>query len=161
MENAKTRGKRAVRERKRLARRRREKFAAQLGIDPAKVAGPWPGLPKVSDMLVAFAQPLLDTLPDDATIREIRGALMFSAVMWNSLVVADGDLTLASEELSELVVGAGRELELPEDELLGMLEQLAGRKRALFPDERRIIAGVEAKLQGDRVNVVALSSYPP
>jgi hypothetical protein len=163
MAASKTARDRANDRQKRSARRRRRELAAILGHDgPAHP--PPPGLRKMSDVLVAFAQPILDTLDDESSLDEYRAALRCASVIWNVLAMLDeearrGGGALADRprvvELTKLLDEAVGGL----DEMgLALVDELRTRRRALFPEERRIFMDVGAELRGERVHVIAASA---
>jgi hypothetical protein len=132
----------------------------RLGIDRAKVCGPWPGLPKMSDTLVEFAQPLLDLLPPDAKLPQFRNALSFGSHMWNFCVLDASDTDDDQKHAAELLASLRTEMHragISEDFVDALVEELAGRKMTLFPDDQRLIAGVEVRREGDRLFIDAMS----
>src|SRR5690349_9067271 len=44
-------------------------------------------LPKLSDTLSEFASPLLDALPSEATVKDVKGALDIAVFCWNMPVL--------------------------------------------------------------------------
>lgn len=104
------------------------------------------GLPKMSDTLVAFAEPLLAGIPE---IEEgWRAGLSMAALVWNGVVsgLAEAELT------AQLQRALGRPLEAP-----GLVGDLMERKRRLFADDSRLIFDVSTRQHGDRVQVIAAS----
>jgi hypothetical protein len=132
-------------------------MAARFGIEPAQLRGPWPGMPKMSDTLVEFAEPLLDMLPKDRAVAEVRSVLGLASALWNLSVVSQQEPE-KSEELRREVVDAIEAAGMEECLAAKLVELMAERKRQLFPDDRRIVAGVEARRQGDMINIHALSA---
>src|SRR5215831_381012 len=131
----------------RKARRRREKRIRP----PQQRAAPLTvsfgtGLPKISDTLVAFAEPLLAGIPE--TEQGWRAGLHMAAFVWNGVVsgLAEAELT------AQLQRALGRSLEAP-----GLVGHLIERKRRLFADDARVIFEVSARQHGDRVHVTAAS----
>lgn len=48
--------------------------------------------PNLSETLLEFARPLIDSIPDDPpSIEQVRQAMQFASIVWNVHVVADGD----------------------------------------------------------------------
>jgi hypothetical protein len=149
----------------RRERRRRDQMAARLGM-PASGARPWPGLTKMSDVLVEFAEPLLEDLDKTSPLEEYMGVLRFASVVWNILAMVEAEERRAGG-VDALADGARmRELEALLDQAVGgmdaegeeLVAMLWARRRALFPDERRIFMNIDAEIQGDRVHVTAAST---
>ena len=154
----------AKRRDKRNERRRRAEIAGALGMSGPGRAPP-SGLPKMSDVLVAFAAPILDTLDDDASLDEYRGALRFASIIWNVLAMLDeevrrsGGVLVDRDKVAELTALLEQAVGGFDEENLALLDALRERRRELFPDERRIVMDVGAELQGDRVHVMAASTF--
>jgi hypothetical protein len=161
---SKTARAKAKRREKRHARRRRDEIAAILGMDRAGTAPP-PGLPKMSDVLVAFAAPILDTLDEDPPLEEYRGVLRFASIIWNVLAMFDeegrrsGGVLVDHDKVAELTNLLEQAVGGFDEENLALLDLLRARRAELFPDERRIFMDVGAELQGNRVQVVAASTF--
>jgi hypothetical protein len=163
MSASRTARERAKRREKRAGRRRRRALATSLGFEGPGQATP-SGLPKMSDVLVAFARPILDTLDDDASVDDYRGVLRTAAAVWNILAMFDEE----SRRGGGVLVDQARTIELTkllaeavgglDDESIAIIDALRERRRALFPDERRIVMDVGADLRGERVHVFAASA---
>ena len=161
---SKTARAKAKRREKRNERRRRAEIATALGMNGSGRASP-SDLPKMSDVLVAFAAPILETLDEDASLDEYRGALRFASIIWNVLAMLDEEYRRGAgvlvdqarvDELTSLLEEAVGGFD---DENLALVEMLRVRRHELFPDERRIIMDIGAELQGDRVHVMAASTF--
>jgi hypothetical protein len=154
---------RAQRRAKRSERRRRRELADILGYD-GSARPPPAGVPKMSDVLVVFAEPILDTLDDDAPLEEYRAALRCASAIWNILTMLDEEHrrsvgALADDDrVTELMKLLDEAVGGFDEESLALIDELRNRRRGLFPHERRIVMRVEAELQGDRVHVVAASA---
>ena len=124
--------------------------------------GPWPGVPKMSDTLVEFAQPLLDLLPSDPALGQVRNAVALGSVLWNCFVLEasgkDEDLVEADAIRARVLTTAAEE-GVPRDLTADVLAELAERKRTLFSDDRRVIAGVDVRRQGDGFHIEAMSAF--
>jgi hypothetical protein len=138
-------------------------MAERLGIDRARVCGAWPGLPKMSDTLVEFAQPLLDLLPDEAGLAMTRNVLSLGMLLWNCFVLEASpsldDRKEAGELRAHVLATASRSGVAPRLRT-NLLEELAERKRTLYPDDRRLIAGIDVRPDGDGFHVQAMSILP-
>jgi hypothetical protein len=130
----------------RKARRRREKRTRTQPAGAPLVVSFGTGLPKMSDTLVAFAEPLLAGVPE--TEEGWRAGLYTAALVWNGVVsgLAEAELT------AQLQRGLGRPLEAP-----GLVRHLIERKQRLFANDSRLIFDVRAQQHGERVQVMAAS----
>jgi hypothetical protein len=106
------------------------------------------GLPKMSDTVVEFADPFLMTLPK--TEAAWRGGLQVAALVWNSIIV---------EQSSEETIAQLRRLLDPDVDVVALVYVLTERKQRLFPDDDRFIFGLEAKQDGERIDVSAVSGF--
>jgi hypothetical protein len=103
-----------------------------------------PGFEKMSEVLLQFAEPVLDTA---ATLDEVHAALEFAMTIWNySLLPAQA----RSKGLPEVIMS--------DPWLKSAAEVLLERKAQLFADNRRVLYGLEVFEKGDkfRVNVLSL-----
>jgi hypothetical protein len=133
--------------RERKAQKRRAKKArGQAGPEPTILFGT--GLPKMSDTVVDFADPFLTTLPK--TEAAWRAGLQVAALVWNGIIV---------EKSREEIVALLRQVLEPGTDVVGLVHVLTERKQRLFPDDDRFIFGLEARQDGDRIDVSAVSGF--
>ena len=163
MGSARNRRKREQRLRKRQEQRQYRRLVSKLDVAPKVLRRPPPGMAKMSDVLVAFAQPLLEGIPPDAPIVAYEAELLLGAMVWNFLVTLDREhdrkqdaVPILEEQMGKVLDALSIGTRMSEDDALAFLQTLAARKRDLFPDERRLIGDVRAEFRGDRVHVVAL-----
>lgn len=104
------------------------------------------GLPKISETLVAFAEPLLAGIPEAEA--GWRTGLYAAAIVWNGVVsgIPEAEIT------RQLQRGFGSSADVPE-----LVHRLIERKQSLFADDRRFIFDVRTQQSGDRVHVMAAS----
>lgn len=130
----------------RKARRRREKRERpQQRVAPLLVSF-GTGLPKISETLVAFAEPLLAGIPEAEA--GWRTGLYAAAMVWNGVVagIAEAEIT------GQLQRGFGSSVDVP-----ALVRRLIERKQSLFADDPRLIFDVRTQQSGDRVHVLAAS----
>jgi hypothetical protein len=135
--------------REKKAQRRRAKLKtkpATRADDPVVVFGT--GLPKMSEMIVEFAEPFLTTLPE--TEEAWKDGLSIAAIVWNGIV---------ANESSEVIVAQLRRGIDPSVDVVELVRVLTERKAALFPDDDRFIFGLETKEREDRIDVSAVSGF--
>lgn len=105
------------------------------------------GLPKMSETLVAFAEPLLADAPE--TEAGWRAGLYTAAIVWNGIVsrMPEAEIT------AQLQRGLGPSVDIP-----GLVRCLTERKQRLFAEDMRFIFDVRTQQQeGERVHVMAAS----
>jgi hypothetical protein len=130
----------------RKARRRREKRERpQQRVAPLLVSL-GTGLPKISETLVRFAEPLLAGIPE--TEAGWRTGLYAAAIVWNGVVAGIPE----AEIMGQLQRGFGSSVDVPE-----LVRRLIERKQSLFADDPRFIFDVRTQQSGDRVHVMAAS----
>ncbi|HZN94592.1 MAG TPA: hypothetical protein VFB81_17880 [Myxococcales bacterium] len=102
------------------------------------------GLPNISGSLQEMIRPLWDRLPPERrTAANLQDALDLAKEGWNLQVELGGDEGLEAELAlrSEQFVARG----LPANVARQLLQLLVERKRALFPDDDRLIAEARAR----------------
>jgi len=102
------------------------------------------GLPNISGSLQEMIRPLWDRLPPERrTAANLQDALDLAKEGWNLQVELGGDEGLEAELAlrSEQFVARG----LAANVARQLLQLLVERKRALFPDDDRLIAEVRAR----------------
>jgi len=114
----------------------------------------------MSDTLVEFAQPLLELLPDDPGIAMMQNVLSLGMLLWNCFVLEASPSHDDRKEAGELrahVLATANRSGVPRDLMADLLEELAERKRTLYPDDRRLIAGIDVRPDCDGFHVQAMS----
>jgi hypothetical protein len=103
------------------------------------------GLPKMSETLVAFAEPLLAEVPEIEA--EWRTRIRTAVVVWNGIVsgLPDAEITTKLRQTLALSV------DVPE-----LVRRLMARKQSLFETDLRFIFDVRTQQSGARVHVMAL-----
>jgi hypothetical protein len=167
MGSARNRRKRERRRRKRQEQRHYRRLSRVVDVAPKVLRRPPPGQPKMSDTLVAFAEPLLDCIPDGAPVEAYEAELILAALVWNFIVTLDheyessaGPVPISEERVGKILDALSLGTDMSDDEALDLLQTLAARKHDLYPDERRLVGDVRAEFRGDRLHVVTLSTLP-
>jgi hypothetical protein len=130
----------------RKARRRREKRERPQRRAAPLLVSFGTGLPKISETLVAFAEPLLAGIPEAEA--GWRTGLYAAAIVWNGVVAGIPE----AEITGQLQQGFGSSVDVP-----GVVRRLIERKQSLFADDPRFIFDVRTQQSGDRVHVMAAS----
>jgi hypothetical protein len=145
---AKSKRERRIEKRRRRRERQRQGDRERPGWS-IQLSGKALGLPRMSETLVEFAEPLLSELPKGAGAAEWAEALHIATVVWNGLVVCYPQEKL----VADLKQGLGRDVDVE-----GLVEELARRKATRFSDDLRFVFDVRTHEAGDRVHVTALSA---
>lgn len=167
MGSARNRRKRRERRRKRQDQRDYRRLTVAMNVAPKMLRRRPAGLPKMSDALVAFAEPLLDGIPPGSPVAAYEAELILASAAWNFLVSLEGEYARGKQavQISEQEVGKILDLltvgsDMTDDEALDLLQELTARKQELFPDDRRIVGDVRVYFRGDRLHVTTVSSLP-
>jgi hypothetical protein len=155
---------------KRIAKkraRRREKRVAKPVAYLRRGAPSLPlealGLPKMSDTIVEFAEPLVDEfLQDEADAAEVRSVLLLAATIWNMTLAADERRSESGEAAAralrdDLIGRLERALERPRGACEVIVDELERRKRDLYADDLRFIMEIHTYDTEDGVHVIAAS----
>ena len=122
----------------------------------------WPAFfprPSMSDTFVDYARPLIDQLPPDYALEELRKALLIASGVWNAAVAERGDIDRAAGFVARTLTEEAKE-PIPRG-VLAVIERLAVRKLARFGDDDRIVTGLEVYRDGDGFRVLAAGESPP
>lgn len=110
----------------------------QLRINPA-------GVEKMSDVLLRFAEPILDRL---APLDKKKATLLFAITAWNYCLISSEEQAHMRWELRHILNNAHNRADF---------EMLIQRKTELYPRNRRLFMGLEVaeSAAGLHVNVVS------
>lgn len=108
---------------------------------------------KLSEIIMDLAVPLVSDLED---FEEVKQALEFTIIAWNlSLLEGPARLAEIRKVTHEAVAGVP---DADEEAAAAMLESMVEKKRALYPDNRRIIADYRIDRWRGRVHLSVLST---
>ena len=115
------------------------------------------GPKRMPDTLLDYAEPLLERLPDDHTLEDIRAMLQFAAAVWNAVVLRD--IRGAFEHLATKMP---RRLLVPPSKEWSAIKRLLTRKHRDFHFDEHFIAavGVECDDTGLRITAIGVCSDP-
>jgi len=149
---------------KKRARRREKRIAkpvAYLRRSTPRLPAALLGMPKISDAIVEFAEPLVDEfLEDGADAAEVRTVLLLAATLWNAVITADelrseSDEAAAVQLRNDLIDRLEYALERPRGACEVIVDEMARRKRELFDEDPRFIVDIDTYDTADGVRVIA------
>jgi hypothetical protein len=127
------------RERRRLEReQRRRSLRASLPGDASAASKRG-----VFAALLDYAGPLLDALPEDASLEQTSNVLLLAMLVWNVVVEQDGDAEAARKLIADM---KAKVLFPPPDALV---KWLAHRKISRFGDDPRLIRSADIDREFD------------
>jgi len=87
---------------------------------------------KISTAFLEYAEPIMNAVPDDASLKQIEEVLQFPATVWNAVVLED---SISDGSFMKQLRRCVARQPIP----AAMVEQLIQRKRALFGDDLRLV----------------------
>jgi hypothetical protein len=109
-------------------------------------------LPKLSDVLMDFAAPLLDMIPGDPSGEFVQAALGLAMVAWNlPLLKEKGN----AGQFDELRQDLQRTLDTAPPAAGAMLERMMRERSKKYAADPRLITDFKVKMDGDAVLVTA------
>jgi len=126
---------------------------------PQKVLINPPDHEKMSEVILEFAQPLLDVVNDDASTKHI---IAFAIDAWNFAIIQEQSGSKALEKMMRETAKSGTD-EATIVRYKPYFDMLFQRKRELFPDNQRMILDYEFTESRDNfhLNVLSYSTPPP
>jgi len=122
-------------------------------LEPLRPSQP-PPFRKMSEVLIEFAQPILDAVDDD---RYFKMVVQFAAICWDIAMYPESEQeALLNKFLCDAAVS-------DESVHLGLgryARVLIARKEALFHNEKRSILDVKFVEEGEDTNVLVTSALP-
>lgn len=126
-------------------------------FDKAIVLEEHPDVPKMSQVLLEYAVPLTDPLPKDDNVA-FRKAIGLAMICWNAALASR---VQRKETLHQFVSEASKDVDLPSEELLDILNFMIQRKNRLFKNNKRVILNYEVKATKKDRQVYVVSSLEP
>lgn len=112
-------------------------------------------LPKLSDVLMDFAAPLLDMIPGEPTTEFVQAALGLAMVAWNlPLLKEHGN----AGEFDQLRLDLQRTLDTAPPAAGAMLDRMMRERSQKYAADPRLITNFKVKLDGDAVLVTAFGT---
>lgn len=103
-----------------------------------------PGIPdrKISETLIDFASPILDSAPDGVTAEELKKGLVVAVTIWNAVVLDEWGVD------QKYVDDVHKRLR-SNPESAELIEALVERKREKFSNDLRAISDFDVKVKKD------------
>jgi len=110
---------------------------------------------KMSDTLIEFARPLVDRLPVDPPVDDLKLVLTFASFVWNCVLNGANarELVLPNAQTALDVLG----LSLSEGEVV--VDDLIRRKGEMFAGDDRIVMGIKVYRRDGELRILAASAW--
>lgn len=152
------RDERARQKKREKQRKKREHHRRALAEPEVSVTGLQSGLPRMSDVLVDFARPLLDAVGGMAAPAEtVQHVLLCAATVWNTTLLQEEGVP-GAPRLAETAYALHLTVGLPLPEAERLVAELAAQRLEHFAQERRMAVDVQVVDEGDITRVYALSA---
>ena len=110
---------------------------------------------KMSETLQDYARPLLDRLPPDHTLEEVKATILLAAALWD-VVDIDGIRTAIAHLSTEMPP----RLRAPTTKAMAIVRRMLTRKREEFGDDHRLALNVDVVRAGAGFCVKAIGVGP-
>ncbi|MFH1572580.1 MAG: hypothetical protein ABIG68_01275, partial [Acidobacteriota bacterium] len=127
----------------------RENVRGRLGAMGREVAFRKVPGPRLSDIILGLAQPLLDLAKTEAAK---KNAVAITIAAWNCALLPPGNRERFLDDLDHRIPGISSPV------LKDMVEEIAGRKAELYPDIRRFVMDFVVTCNGDEVRLVVATT---
>jgi len=109
----------------------------------------------MSDTIVELARPLIDRLPADPPVEELKLVLTFASFVWNCVLQgADPhELVLPNSQAVLDILG------LSGAEAKEAVDDLVRRKNETFADDERLVMSVHVYREGGELRIIAASAW--
>jgi len=131
---------------------RRKACTARHRVQPL-VPEQFTSVRKMSEVLLDFAEPLLDTLDDDD---DFKAAISFAALCWNCSLLPPKE---QGQQLSAMVDGLGKSDALMRLEVEDKICMLLERKRTSFASDNRMVVSFEVVQDQGRPRLLVVSAF--
>lgn len=134
-----------------LRKLRRKSRKGRYEVEPLRQARALP-VRKMSEVLLDFAEPFLETLTDE----QFEAGINFAAVCWNISFLPQKE---QQKLLRSLVDELGRSDPLARLDVEDCARMLLERRRTLFADDRRMIVNYKVIDEGDSHRLLVMSAF--
>ena len=133
-----------------LRKLRRKSRKGQYEVEPLRQDGAFP-VRKMSEVLLDFAEPFLETLTDE----QFEAGISFAAICWNISFLPERK---QQKQLRRLVDELGKSDPLARFDIEDCARMLLERKRVFFADDKRMIVNYKVIDQGDSHRLLVMSA---
>jgi len=132
---------------------RRRSRSTQYKVEPLRQKQPFP-LGKMSEVIIDFAEPLLNTIDDDDELFE--EALRFAGICWNISFLPENERKQIAQSLVNEVGKSDiiKRLKVKDD-----IQMLLERKKAFFADDRRMLMDLKVFEEKGSRRLLAMSAF--
>jgi len=113
------------------------------------------GPKRMGDTLLTYPRPLVDRLPVDYTVPELRATLGFAAAVWNAVLVRD-----IRDAVAHLNTNMPPRLRVPAWKGLAAIRGLLRRRERFFSSDNHFIVAVNVHPRGAELQVTAIGVCP-
>ena len=113
------------------------------------------GPKRMPDTLLDYAEPLLERLPDDHTLEDIRAMLQFAAVVWNVVLVRD-----IPGAVAHLSTKMPPRLRVRPAKAVAVIRRMLTRKDRDFSSDDHFITAVDVHRDGVALRFTAIGVCP-
>lgn len=114
-------------------------------------------LPQEQKISNALAALLTSEVPEGSPLNEYQAALGLIVIAWNiSIQDASADM------LNDLEAASGLGTPTQKQEILGLIDSLIAKKKAMFPNDKRTVVAADVQFIGrSRLHVTGIASLSP
>ncbi|MFQ6036291.1 MAG: hypothetical protein ACE5NM_10685 [Sedimentisphaerales bacterium] len=134
-----------------LRKLRRKSRKGRYEVEPLRQARALP-VRKMSEVLLDFAEPFLETLTDE----QFEAGISFAAICWNISFLPERE---QRKLLRSLVDELGKSDPLARFDVEDCARMLLERRRTLFADDRRMIVNYKVIDEGDSHRLLVMSAF--
>ena len=133
-----------------LRKLRRISGNRQYAVEPLQPKHP-PVARKMSEVLLDFARPLLDTVDDEG----FKKVIIFAALCWNISLLPERE---QQKDLKKIVDELSKSDPLIRTDLNAWAKALLERKKTFFADDRRMVVNYEVVEEKDNHRLLVMST---
>ena len=134
-----------------LRKLRRKSRKGQYEVEPLRQDGTLP-FRKMSEVLLDFAEPFLDTLADE----QFEAGIYFAAICWNTSFLPEKK---QHEMLRSLINELGKSDKLARFDVEDCARMLLERKKIFFADEKRMVLNYKVVEEKDSNRLLVMSAF--
>ena len=133
---------------------RRRSRSTQYAVEPLRTKLPIPDPErKMSEVILDFAEPLLNTIDDDELFEEV---IVFAVICWNLSFLPENE---QKKTIRSLVDKMGKSDVLQRLRVEDDIRMLLERKRFFFADEKRMVVNYKIVEEEDHHHLYVMSTF--